>query len=117
MSPLFRLCTKGAEMLILAYRPFDHVQPYAVTGPIFLCADNCKAWGGTDVPPILKSSPEYLLKGYTADQRICYGTGKIVKNQNIVSYAEELLQRPDISFVDVRSARNNCFQVRIIRSL
>lgn len=106
---------KNAGMLILAYRPFDRLQPYAETGPIFLCADDCTAWSGSGVPPIL-ASVEYLLRGYTTDQRICYGTGKIVATKDIASYANELLERGDIDFVDVRSARNNCFQVRIMRS-
>lgn len=102
-------------MLVLAYRPFDALQPYAETGPIFLCADECKQWSGTGLPPILTSSPDYLLKGYTADQRINYGTGRVVTKHEIETYAAELLDRPEISFVDVRSARNNCFQLRIVR--
>lgn len=105
----------GAGMLILAYRPFSSLQPYAETGPIFLCADNCAPWSGAGAPPILTSSPDYLLKGYTTDERIRYGTGKVVARDEVSGYAAELLMRDDISFVDVRSARNNCFQVRIVR--
>ncbi|MDR0808796.1 MAG: DUF1203 domain-containing protein [Gemmobacter sp.] len=105
---------KGAGMLILAWRPFDGVQPFAETGPIFLCADACKPWSGAGIPPIL-TSPDYLLKGYTADQRIRYGTGKVVARSEVASYAAELLARDEISFVDLRSARNNCFQTRIVR--
>ncbi|MBV1902079.1 MAG: DUF1203 domain-containing protein, partial [Marinosulfonomonas sp.] len=44
----------GAGMLILAARPFPELQPYAETGPIFLCADDCTPWSGNGVPPILK---------------------------------------------------------------
>lgn len=105
---------KGTEMLILAYRPFDTAQPYAETGPIFLCADDCKPWSGADIPPIMNGSPDYLIKGYTAEQRIRYGTGKVVSKDDVLAYATHLLTRDDISFVDVRSARNNCFQTRIV---
>ena len=66
--------------------------------------------------PILTSSPDYLLKGYSAAERIVYGTGRVVAAGDIVDYAGRLLARDDISFVDVRSARNNCFQCRIVRS-
>lgn len=106
---------KGAGMLILACRPFDKAQPYAETGPVFLCAEECEPWSGAGIPPML-DSPDYLLKGYTVDQRIRYGTGKIVARDEIAGYAARLLDRDEISFVDVRSARNNCFQVRIVRS-
>ena len=106
---------EGAEMLILAYRPFEGLQPYAETGPIFLCADDCEAWSDDGMPPILTSSPDYLLKGYSADQRIRYGTGKVVTREELPAYAAELFTRDEIRFVDVRSARNNCFQLRIVR--
>lgn len=105
---------KGAEMLICAARPFPTLQPYAETGPIFLCADDCEAWSGQGVPPILETSPDYLLKAYSADNRIIYGTGKITVAAALAGYASELLARDGVAFVDVRSARNNCFQTRIV---
>lgn len=105
---------EGAEMLILAHRPFDALHPYAETGPIFLCAD-CAPWSGEGLPPILTTSPDYLLKGYTADQRIRYGTGRVTPQAEVASYAAALLSRPEIAFVDIRSARNNCYQLRITR--
>ena len=104
---------EGADMLILAHRPFGTLQPYAELGPIFLCADACDAYTGKALPPILRTSAGYLLKGYTADERIHYGTGKIVAPDDIASYAASLLDRAPIAFVDVRSASNNCFMTRI----
>lgn len=104
---------EGAEMLILAHRPFDALQPYAELGPIFLCAQACTGFEGSSLPPILTTSAGYLLKGYTAEQRISYGTGKIIAPAGIATYADELLARSDIAFVDVRSATNNCFMTRI----
>ncbi|NOR61953.1 MAG: DUF1203 domain-containing protein [Rhodobacteraceae bacterium] len=104
---------KGADMLICAARPFPSMQPYAETGPIFLCADNCTPWRGAGVPPALQSSPDYLLKGYSAGHRIVYGTGQITLAADIERVAGEISARDGVVFVDVRSARNNCFQCRI----
>ncbi len=106
---------EGAEMLICAHRPFSRLQPYAECGPIFLCADQCDRYAGNDVPPILRTSPDYLLKGYRADERIFYGTGRIVAQAALPDYAASLLSDPEVAFVDVRSARNNCYQLRIGR--
>lgn len=53
----------GADMLVLAWRPFESVQPYAEVGPIFLCAASCPRWEGTGVPPILTTSPSFLVRG------------------------------------------------------
>lgn len=106
---------QGHEMLVLAHRPFETLQPYAETGPIFLCADKCDRGSSNDIPDILTTSPDYLLKGYDSDARIIYGTGAIVARANLREYARNLLDRGDIAWVDVRSARNNCYQLRITR--
>ena len=53
-----KLIPEGAGMLVLAHRPFPAPQPYAEVGPIFLCADDCPAWQGDGLPPIL--SPKDL---------------------------------------------------------
>ena len=107
---------KDEAYLVLAHRPFESLQPYAETGPIFLHADTCKASGTTENPPEILDSPDYILRGYGKDERIVYGTGAVTPTADIASYANELLSRKDIEFVHVRSARNNCFQCRIERA-
>ena len=106
----------GDSYLILAYRPFPELQPYAETGPIFLHAEECEAYaGGEAVPPILTTSKDYLLRGYSADDRIVYGTGAVTPVDGIDARAGELLERPEVAYIHVRSARNNCYQCRIER--
>ena len=109
-----QMIPEGAGMLVLAHRPFGSLQPYAETGPIFLCADACEAGGGEEVPEIL-ASPDYIVRGYGPDERIVYGTGGVVPTGWIAARAEEVLAMPGVAFVHVRSARNNCFQVRVER--
>ncbi|MCR9218686.1 MAG: DUF1203 domain-containing protein [Alphaproteobacteria bacterium] len=108
-----RQVEKGASFLILAYRPFETTQPYAETGPIFLHADPCKRAAASPTPPEILAGPAYILRGYDANERIVYGTGDVIPTADIATRAEALLARPSVSFVDVRSARNNCFQCRI----
>lgn len=107
-----RFVPEGKDMLVLAYRPFTQLQPYAETGPVFLCANACRPAEALDIPGIL-TSPHYLLKGYSADERIIYGTGQITAVAKISAYADQLLLRPEVAFVDLRSARNNCWQARL----
>jgi hypothetical protein len=106
----------GAPYLILSARPFPAPQPYAEQGPIFLCADDCAPWSGVGLPPILTTSPDYLLKGYSPDHRIVYGTGRIVPSEDIIPYANTVFENGSVAYIDVRSARNNCFQTRIPRT-
>ena len=74
---------EGSGMLILAHRPFPEPQPYAEIGPIFLCADDCAHWEGDGLPPALACRPNHLIKGYGADDRIAYGTGRIVAVEDL----------------------------------
>jgi Protein of unknown function (DUF1203) len=105
---------KGAGVLVLAHRPFPAPQPYAEVGPIFLCADECRAGGGEALPAML-TSPEYIVRGYGADDRIVYGTGGVVLTGAIVARAAEVFGDDRVAYVHVRSARNNCYQCRIDR--
>lgn len=107
---------EGHEMLILAHRPFESVQPYSEVGPIFLCADPCQRAEDTNtLPEILTSSPDYLIKGYGSDERIVYGTGAVVAQKALSQRIDSVLKDPRVRFVHVRSARNNCYQARAER--
>lgn len=107
---------KGAGLLILAHRPFGALQPYAETGPIFLCADTCTQGGGTVLPEILQTSPDYLIKGYSADERIIYGTGAVVVAGQVAAHAAQVFESAEVAYIHVRSSRNNCYQLRIDRA-
>jgi len=108
---------KGEEYLILAHRPFPKEQPYAETGPIFLHAKECeRAAEGVELPEMFAPTPDYILRGYGKDDRIVYGTGGVIPTRRIPDRAHELLARPDIAYVHMRSARNNCYQCRIERA-
>jgi len=110
-----RQITKGKGMLILAYRPFPDLHPYAETGPIFLCADKCDRGGGDELPEVLATSPDYLIKGYSDDDRIVYGTGTIVTPEKMADRVKAIFADPEIAYIHARSARNNCYLARIDR--
>lgn len=108
---------KGATMLTLAYRPFPNDQPYAEVGPIFLCADGCEGFeASAELPPILRTSPDYLIKGYNAGDRIVYGTGAIVTSKDLTDACEQTFTDETVAYIHIRSARNNCYQCRVTRA-
>jgi hypothetical protein len=108
--------TAGAPMLVLAHRPFPAPQPYAEVGPIFLHAEDCPRYDeGAGVPAMIVRREAILLRGYGADDRIVYGTGKVIPTEEIASMARHLFERPEIAYLHLRSASNNCYQCRIER--
>ncbi|XUY27793.1 DUF1203 domain-containing protein [Agrobacterium sp. rho-8.1] len=106
----------GEAALLLAYRPFPSPQPYAETGPIFIHAESCGAYAAREILPPMLDSTDYIVRGYSSDNRIVYGTGAVTLTNKIAERASELLTRDDIAYVHVRSARNNCYQCRIERA-
>jgi hypothetical protein len=111
-----RLVGAGEPYLILAHRPFPTLQPYAETGPIFLHAEPCKAHEPSQTMPPMLTSRDYIVRGYSAENRIVYGTGAVVATPEIPDYATTLLARKDVVYLHVRSARNNCYQCRVERA-
>ena len=108
----------GAPFLVLAHRPFPEVQPYAETGPIFVHAEPCARHGETAaVPALFLSRDRALIRGYGTDDRIVYGTGQVVASAEIGRTAQALLERPEVAYLHLRSASNNCYQCRIERGL
>jgi hypothetical protein len=107
----------GEDYLVLAYRPFPTLQPYAETGPIFLHAEPCERAADADaIPPMLARRKAHLIKGYGADDRIVYGTGQVVSSGELEMEAAKILERQDVAYVHVRSSVNNCYTCRIERA-
>jgi len=106
---------KGAEMLILAHRPFPAAQPYAETGPIFLCADPCDQHQDNQIPEIFRHSPDYLIKGYNQDDRIVYGTGVVIGKDQLAQQTKDIFADERVDYIHIRSSRNNCYQARVDR--
>ena len=107
----------GEDYLILAYRPFPALQPYAETGPIFVHAEACeRASAVHETPAMLAKRAAHLIKGYSSDDRIVYATGKIVPSADLTAEAASILTRDEVAYVHVRSSVNNCYTCRIERA-
>ena len=106
----------GESYLILSYRPFVEMQPYAECGPIFLHAEPCPAYqDGANIPEMFLSGAPRIMKAYDKSNRIIYGSGKVVEPGDIITYARELLYEAKVAYIHVRSSENNCFTFRIDR--
>ena len=106
----------GEEYLVLVYRPFPDLQPYAETGPIFLHAAPCARHPDVaETPDLFSRTRRLLIRGYGADNRILYGTGEVVAMEDVAETAAGLLDRGEVAYVHLRSASNNCYQCRIER--
>ncbi|MEL6464824.1 MAG: DUF1203 domain-containing protein [Pseudomonadota bacterium] len=63
------------------------------------------------MPDILTTSPNSLVKGYAADDRIVYGT--VTLSHRFRDRMAAIFADPNGAYAHVRSALNKCYQVRI----
>ena len=111
----FQQVAPGDPYLIVAHRPFPEPQPYAEQGPVFLHADACTPSPENGEIPKMLISPEYMIRGYSADNRIVYGTGTVVPTGELTAAAEKIFENQDVAYAHIRSAENNCYQCRVER--
>jgi hypothetical protein len=109
------LIAEGDEKLVLAHRPFSRLQPYAEVGPIFLHGESCERYESHRLPVWFAHLQPAIIRGYGEDDWIRYETGKVVPGTELASVCEEILSKPDIAYVHIRS-KYNCFQCRVDRA-
>jgi len=89
------------------------LQPYAEVGPIFLCGNDCERHPESAGIPDLYRHREMLIRGYDHDERIVYGSGKVIDMTNIEEEASHLFEALNLAFIHVRSSTNNCYHFRL----
>lgn len=115
-GPATRLSTGRLRPRFNSYRPFPCLQPDAQCGPIFLHAEPCALYVDEAVPPpMLLARRQLLICIDSADDRIVYGTGRLVAGGQLAQAAAERLPRTDVACVHVRCAANDCDPRRIAR--
>ncbi len=108
------LIREGEAKLVLAYRPFDALQPYAESGPIFLHEAQCPRYEADALPGWFDFMDPALVRGYGSDDWIRYDHGHVVRGPEIGRACHEILSDETVAYVHVRS-KYNCFQCRVDR--
>jgi hypothetical protein len=108
------LIIEGDNKLVLAYRPFDALQPYAETGPIFLHEEPCGRYDSEALPTWFDYLDPAIVRGYGADNWIRYDTGSVVSGTELTATCQTILNDATVAYVHIRS-KYNCFQCRVDR--
>ncbi len=113
----FTEIAKGKGMLVINFRPLaKKITPYSETGPIFLCEEKCNRYIDSKVlPDMFKDWKEILIRGYNREGRIIYGTGSVIKINEVAVIAKRLFKDSEVDYIHMRSALYNCYQCRIER--
>jgi len=109
------LMAEGEGKLVLGYRPFATLQPYAETGPIFLHERSCTRYDRDELPDWFVFLDPAIVRGYDRDDWIRYDTGNVVAGTDLTAACRRILKDATIAYVHIRS-KYNCFQCRVDRA-
>lgn len=109
------LIGEGEEKLVLAYRPFETLHPYAESGPIFLHKSSCERYVREALPAWFAFMDPAVIRGYGSDDWIRYDTGNVVRGPDLTGACQQILADDTVAYVHIRS-KYNCFQCRVDRS-
>jgi len=108
------LIREGDAKLVLAYRPFRSLQPYAEVGPIFLHARACNGYESEKLPAWFDYMDPAIIRGYGDDDWIRYDTGDVLPGAELTAACGRILADSAIEYVHIRS-KFSCFQCRVER--
>lgn len=107
------------EKLILAYRPFSGLHPYAESGPIFLHGSEhgpgCTRYDAGHPPAWFEFLAPAIVRGYGRDDWIRYDTGAAAAGRDVAALSKSILSDEAVAYVHVRS-KFGCFQCRVDRA-
>ena len=109
------LIPEGDEKLVLSYRPFAELQPYAEAGPIFLHKSPCPRYESEELPGWFDYLDPGVVRGYGNDHWIRYDTGDVVRGADLGAACRRILGDGTIAYVHIRS-KYGCFQCRVDRA-
>ncbi len=104
----------GSELLLLHYTHLDSRSPYRASGPIFVrrgVGERRRISG--ELPPYLTRR---LLSVRAYDDADLMVAAEVVEGAAAAPLFEQLLERPDVSYLHVHFAKRGCYACRVQRA-
>jgi hypothetical protein len=107
-----RWAVPGEAMILFPYQSIPADRPYAESGPIFVHQEPCARYAAVDEYPAAFRKGR-VVRGYNARAEIIAAE---VAGDTPEAVIEGMLDNPDVSFLQVRSATRGCFTMQIERA-
>jgi hypothetical protein len=106
----------GSPMRLFSWAVPKPAGVYALHSPIFLSADGGAAWDAPGVvPPVVAARP-VALRAYDADGLMVYPANTLVLDGGHEQVIRDLLDRPDVAFLNCHTALAGCYLCRFERA-
>ena len=116
---VLRRARPGEELILASYSPFAKVGPYKEYGPVFILANQSHEPVRFDALPLENQGfsdyfgQQLVLRAYDAEETMVEAV--LVSAEEATAKAQQLLQIPEIAFVQARFPAAGCFACRIER--
>jgi uncharacterized protein DUF1203 len=104
-----------SKVLLISYQPLQQQTPYAGRGPIFICADDCEAFGGTKKLPEIVASRHINLRAYDGLGKMLYGYSKLARGEDAGPEIASMLEDKEVAEVHAHTAMHGCFLCKFVR--
>jgi hypothetical protein len=106
----------GSHMRLFSWAVPQPAGVYALCSPIFLSVDGGEAWDAPGVvPPVVAARP-VALRAYDADGLLVYPANTLVLDGGHERVIRDLLDRPDVAFLNCHTALAGCYLCRFERA-
>ena len=108
-----RWAQPGERVILFPYASVPSGHPYSETGPIFVHANECQRYSATnEYPDDFRSGR--VFRAYDSNYNII--DAQVMNDGEPEVVIENLFQKSDTAFVDVRSLTRGCFTFRVQRA-
>jgi len=108
-----RWAQPGERVILFPYAAIPSGLPYSETGPIFVHAEKCERYGGTNEYPAEFRNGR-VFRAYDSNYNLI--DAQVMNGSEPETVIERLFQNADAAFVDVRSVTHGCFTFRVQRA-
>jgi uncharacterized protein DUF1203 len=114
-----RHCLDEARMeshvLLISYKPLESDTPFAGRGPIFLCAEPCQAYLGSNGVPEIVATRRVNLRAYDPSGKMLYHHSRLAEGSEVQLHIDEILADETVREVHAHTALHGCYLCRFIR--
>lgn len=103
------------KVLLISYQPLQRQTPYAGRGPIFICADDCEAFGENDRVPEIVASRHVNLRAYDRAGKMLYGHSRLTRGEDAGQEIASMLEDAEVTEVHAHTALHGCFLCKFLR--
>ena len=103
------------KVLLVSYQPLQRQTPFAGRGPIFICADDCEAFGERERVPEIVASRHVNLRAYDGSGKMLYAHARLAKGEGAGQEISSMLEDDEVVEVHAHTALHGCFLCKFVR--